>query len=264
MTSTPDLLSVALSYHQGGDLQTAERLYRQLLATNESHAEAAYLLGSVCQSQNRPAEAEEWLRRATELRPDYPEALNNLGVVLAQAGQCDEAIEHLRRAVTLRPQATEMRENLAGVLKKWGDLDAAAAEYRTLLQFAPQDAPAHNRLASALAIAGRLAEATAHFQEAVRLQPRYTAAHSNLLLALNYAPDVDPLWLFAEHCFWDRLHGGPRVIGNPTSPHRQPLSHKWERGVNEFDLNRRLRVGYLSPGFRAQAEKEQKRGRESF
>ena len=116
MTSTPDLLSVALSYHQGGDLQTAERLYRQLSAANESHAEAAYLLGSLYQSQNRPAEAEEWLRRATELRADYPEALNNPGVVLVRteeeyvvlAAQAAAAPEHL---ATLRAGLRSKMQN---------------------------------------------------------------------------------------------------------------------------------------------------------
>jgi tetratricopeptide (TPR) repeat protein len=51
----------------------------------------------------RSAEAEQHLRRAVEIYPEYAQMHYNLAVLLARRGARDEAEEHLRRAIELAP-----------------------------------------------------------------------------------------------------------------------------------------------------------------
>jgi protein O-GlcNAc transferase len=62
-----------------------------------------------------------------------------------------------------------------------------------------------------------------------------SANHSNLLFAMNYSGRYDQCALFAEHKRWAELYA-------PTPPTAEPFT-------NVRDLNRRLRVGYVSPDF---------------
>jgi predicted O-linked N-acetylglucosamine transferase (SPINDLY family) len=239
MTSTPPTLALALQAHQSGDLSRAEQLYRQVLQSDPANAAALHHLGAVRLAVGDLDEAVLVCQRALCLRPEAAETLNNLAVALARQHRLDEAVAYLRQTVALRPDWSEPHINLANMLTEQGQQDEAVACYRQVVQRQPGNAEAHNLLGSALAVQGRLAEALPHFREALRLQPRYRVAHSNLLLALNYDPDIDPTLLFAEHCLWERLHG------QGLTPH---LTH-----LNDRSPERRLRVGYLSPDFRAHA-----------
>jgi protein O-GlcNAc transferase len=239
MTATPSMLALALQALNSGDLARAEQLYRQVLRTDPANATALHYLGSVRLAIGDLEEAILLCQRALCLQPQAAETLNNLAVALARQHRLDEAVAHLRQAIAVRPDWSEPYLNLGNMLSEQGQQDEAVACYRQLVQQQPGNAEGHNRLGSALAVQGRLAEALPHFREALRLQPRYTVAHSNLLLALNYDPDIDPALLFAEHCWWERLHGQGLT---PRPPH-----------PNDRDPQRRLRVGYVSPDFRAHA-----------
>jgi protein O-GlcNAc transferase len=239
MTATPSILDLALQAQRSGNLAGAEQLYRQVLRTDPANAAALHYLGSVRLAIGDLEEAILLCQRALCLQPQALETLNNLAVALARQHRFDEAVAHLRQAIAVRPDWSEPYLNLGNVFAEQGQPDEAIACYRQLVQQQPGNAEGHNRLGSALAVQGRLAEAIPHFREAVRLQPRYSVAHSNLLLALNYDPDGDPALLFAEHCWWERLHGQGLT---PRPPHS-----------NDTNPERRLRIGYVSPDFRAHA-----------
>ncbi len=87
---------------------------------------------------------------------------------------------------------------------------------------------------------GRSAEALEHYRQAVELEPNNAAFHGNLLYLLNYLPSYDAASLFAEHRAWARRHADPLL--DTAAPH-----------ANDRTAGRRLRVGYVSPNFRAQA-----------
>jgi protein O-mannosyl-transferase len=59
--------------------------------------------GMFLAAAGRVAEAEDHLRRAVEIYPDYAQMHYNLAVLLARRGARDEAITHLRRAIELAP-----------------------------------------------------------------------------------------------------------------------------------------------------------------
>ena len=77
----------------------------------------------------------------------------------------------------------------------------------------------------------------AAYREGSRRQPNNVQVYSTLLLTLNYIADVDPADVFTEYQGWGRVHMKPAG---------------WV-GIhdNSREVERRLRVGYVSPDFRA-------------
>ena len=76
------LFADALGHHQAGRLNEAERLYRQILTTTPSFAEAHNNLGNALSAQGKLDKAVACYRRALDLKPDYVEAYNNFGYAL--------------------------------------------------------------------------------------------------------------------------------------------------------------------------------------
>src|SRR5438477_796840 len=91
MSTIAETLEIAWCHHQHGQLQEAERLYRQIVQAAPAHADAWCLLGMLCQAEARFPEAEAHLRKAVALMPDHPSANNFLGAVLGRQGKLDEA-----------------------------------------------------------------------------------------------------------------------------------------------------------------------------
>src|SRR5262249_874154 len=74
----------------------------------------------------------------------------------------------------------------------------------------------------------------------IQLQPTNASQHSNLLYALNYTPKLTAAEVFVEHLAWARQHA-------------EPLTAQCQPIVSDRQANRRLRIGYVSPHFRAHA-----------
>src|SRR5207249_615910 len=84
---------------------------------------------------------------------------------------------------------------------------------------------------------GKQDEALAPSRRAIKLKID-AQAHSNYLLALNYHPDLSAHEVFEEHRGYATIHE-QRWCQDPP-PHS-----------NDRSSSRRLRIGYVSPDFRA-------------
>ncbi len=225
MATISELLAIAVPHHQGGRLQAAEQIYRQILAIEPNHADAWHLLGliasqvgkhevaveyigraiglkgnaavfhgnlgNVLRAQGKRDKAVACYRRALELQPDYAEAHNNLGVALKEEGKLDEAITCYRRALELKPDLAEVHSNLGVVFKERGQPEEAVACYRRALELKPDHAEAHSNLGVALKDQGKLDEAVACWRRALELQPEYVEPHGNLGLAFKEQGRLD-------------------------------------------------------------------------
>lgn len=76
--------------------------------------------------------AEQSLRKALELKPDYLEAHYALGLLLQNNGRSREAIGHLRRALDLRPADPDALRVLARAYAQNGDRERSAETFRLL------------------------------------------------------------------------------------------------------------------------------------
>jgi protein O-GlcNAc transferase len=252
----------------------AEECFRRAIRIKPDYAEAHYALGNALRPQGNSDEAIACYRQAIALQPNHARAMNNLGYALKTLGRLDEALASIEQALHIEPNSSVSHNNLGTVLHQQRRFDEAVASYQKALALDPNDAEIHSNLAAAWHELRSLDDAVVHLREAIRLQPNYTEAYnnlgltlkeqgrlsqaseafrhalsldpqyvlaqSNLVLTLNHDPAIDAETLFQEHCRWGELHGLPKVtVAKPT---------------NAADIDRPLRVGYVSPHFNVSPE----------
>ncbi|SEI41551.1 Predicted methyltransferase, contains TPR repeat [Frateuria terrea] len=137
------VLQQALRAHQADDLDTAERLYREVLELHAAQPDALHYLGVLCHQRGRSDEAVELIRTALKITPRHPDAHNNLGNIHKECDRPAEAEACYRRALECSAGHHNALGNLAVVLEVQSRLDEAFEAYGSLLQQAPDDARGH-------------------------------------------------------------------------------------------------------------------------
>ena len=218
-------LASAIQEHQAGNLQQAEKIYKDILSINPNHAETLhaqaimacqrgqhatavplflkaihgnpsnavfhYNLGNALKDLGRFDEAAPCYRHALLLNPDYSEALNNLGTVLHNQGKLNEAISSYQEALRINPDHAETLYNLAVTLESMTLLKEALLCYQKALA-AKEDFPeVYNRLGTIFQAQGKLDAAIGCFQQALRINPTVADFHFGLATALNDQGQLD-------------------------------------------------------------------------
>lgn len=117
-----DGLTVGHRLMEAGEYELALDAYYRGAAEQEINVDVLSAIGSANLQLGRLGQAEQILRRATELDETFPPAWNNLGVVLMERGQYGEASRVFRLAFALDSgQSAEIRENLRMALAKLDD-----------------------------------------------------------------------------------------------------------------------------------------------
>ncbi len=220
-----------------GKRDKAAFAFDQALRFKPDHAEAHYNLGNLRKIEGKLDAAAAAYSEAIHINPNLVEAYSNLGNTLAELGKFEESITAHRQAVTNKPDSAEVHYNFGNALKDQGKLADAASAYRHALNLNPEYAAAHANLGIVLMNQGRLDEALIAYRRATALKPDDAIAFSNMLVCLNYDDSRTSDQLFAAHREWDELYGGPAPRPSTYANSREP--------------ERRLRVGYVSPDFRA-------------
>ncbi len=121
----------------------------------EAHSRRGILLWIV---KGLPAEAEQALLRALELKPSSAVMHVRYGNLLNQLGREDEAVEQTRRAVALDPMDVRWRLALADRLFYVGGYEESLAEAQRVIDMEPKAAVAHYNAGYAYAMMDRDAE----------------------------------------------------------------------------------------------------------
>jgi tetratricopeptide (TPR) repeat protein len=95
------LIASALRKHLDGDLEQAEKLYREILLASPDEAQTKHYLGYLLQQTDRLQEALEQLTAAIALDETHAEWHFNLGIVLLKQNQTTAAIDALSSALRL-------------------------------------------------------------------------------------------------------------------------------------------------------------------
>lgn len=135
-------MEAALSAYRSRDFVSAIRQAQESLAIVPS-ASGWNNLGVMYKEQGSFGEAENALRQAVSLAPDYAEAWSNLGNVYWVQHHYVEALESYGRAVQLQPDNAVSWNNLGNGLQAAGQLGAAIDAFEHALQLAPDFAMAH-------------------------------------------------------------------------------------------------------------------------
>jgi len=173
------------SSYAAGKFEKAERRFREALKQDDTDARAWAMLGLVLGKElKRLGEAEEALRRATDLEPKDSASWNNLGNVLAALARREEAEQAYRKAIELEPSGG-CWHTLGHVLLELGRLGEAEEAFRKAIGFAAGEAVYWNDLANVLYHLNRREEAEQAYRRGVELDPEDAGMWSNLGLALS-------------------------------------------------------------------------------
>ena len=107
-------LSEANGYLARGRYDEAARVYRSMIATDPTMAEARYGLGVCYAKMHRYAAAEEELKEAVRLAPEYAEAHHILGLQYINSGNREGALAQYR---TLSDLDEKLAEELNGFIR---------------------------------------------------------------------------------------------------------------------------------------------------
>lgn len=135
-------------------------------------ARAALLRGRYLLARSDAAGAEEQLRQAVRLDPEYGLAFALLARARLERGDFEGATKSASRARALDPNLPEVHEALGDVAvqAQW-DWERALDEFRQALTLAPGDAELHQRYAFVLALVGRPDASISESQLALDLDP---------------------------------------------------------------------------------------------
>lgn len=182
MAEVQENLARAITRHQDGDLDAAERAYKDILGEFPDHADARHLLGLVRYQKGDAAAATGDIKQAIAIDPRVAMYHANLGRVLMAQGLAADAADAYREAVALAPKDASVHSDMAAALVTVGDFDAARSRARLALELDADLAPAHLNLGLALQGVGGQAASGAEdcFRRAADLDPGLADAHQAL------------------------------------------------------------------------------------
>jgi tetratricopeptide (TPR) repeat protein len=166
-----DNFQTAITHHQQGNLEEAERHYRAVLEAEPDHFNALNNLGLLLFGTNRTEEALALTRKAATLDPRNAETLSNLGEMLAAAGESSEAIATFRKSLAANPVNLRTLYRFVRALHAQGRAEEALPAVTNAARQRPQDPEIHQMLGRLLVAAGRIVEAQAAFRIAVNAVP---------------------------------------------------------------------------------------------
>jgi predicted TPR repeat methyltransferase len=168
--------------HQAGDLDTAERLYREVLEQRAAQPDAMHFLGVLCHQRGHSDEGVRLIEAALKITPKHPDAHNNLGNIHKECGRFVEAERCYRKALTCGPRHYNAQNNLAVVLEAQERLNEAFEAYAKLLQEAPTFALGHYLMGTFLR---NHAQSVEHVEQSVECFRRAYALDSRNTRALE-------------------------------------------------------------------------------
>ncbi|HSC47168.1 MAG TPA: sulfotransferase [Gammaproteobacteria bacterium] len=185
------LMQRAVTAHQRGDLDAAERDYRAALRAAPRHADAVHFLGLLLHQRERHPESVPLLERSLALTPGSALYRNNLAGVLKELGRYPEAEPLYHEALRLKPDYLDARVNLAMLYAAQGDHARAAATAKQALALDPTSYQAWRVRGEALLQLAETREALQSYRRARELAAGDADRLLDLGVLFREAGDVD-------------------------------------------------------------------------
>lgn len=203
-----DILQKGLQAHRSGNLQEAEKNYRQVLENRPDQDEANHLLGLVALQYGNLDAAIQLIKKAIRKTPDKAPYHANLGSALHKKGRLDDAVKSCMKAIQLDSEYAEGHANLAAIKQQQGKLDEAIVSFRKAIAIDQNFSEAHNNLGNTLKQQGNLDEALDCYRLALSINPNDVEAHYNIGLVLQEKGLFDE----AANSYRDALRIAPDFI----------------------------------------------------
>ena len=150
------------------DWHDDETLYKTTLASQPDAYIFHINLAAIYLNRDDFKNAEQELREADKVAPDYPLILDNFGLLNLKLKRYDDALGYLIRSILKNPNDPQPHLYMAQVYEQTGHIDYAEKEYRTAINLSPLSHGAHTGFGEFYFDQGRLEEAERQFQESLR------------------------------------------------------------------------------------------------
>lgn len=158
-------------------------------STENEQARDRYNDAIALQEQGNLEEAEKMYREAIELDPQYCDAMDNLGQLLRRKGNIDEAISWYKKSIEINPENPVAHQNLALAYHFQGETDDAINEYQVLINIDPDNPEGYYGLGNIYLELNQPEEAISNFKKAEELYEKTSSpylADAKFSLGLAY------------------------------------------------------------------------------
>ncbi len=227
-----------------GNMDRVIECCHYVIKLQPDHLLAHYNLGLAYHTLGDFSSAEIFFNATLKLDPNMYKARVALGYAMIALGRPEEAIKLYHEllsgsAIKHLDIALSANINLSLALNAKRCFVEAEQACRLALAIEPKSIEALNNLGEALKEQGKLNDAVDAFRTAVSINPDFSVAHSNYLLNVNYLTDIDLNQVYLEYVKWGESHAVSYAAG------------KHKHSDCGSDSEKRLRIGYVSPDFRA-------------
>lgn len=171
-------VAAGVEHLRTGNVDAAIAELRAVLKANSDHVDAMrYLALAYARDEQSLGDAEAWLRRATDLAPDYTAAWLDLGLVLAELNKHMDAIECYRSALHSDPESASVWAGLANAYAMASYPEQSLAAFEKSLALKPDAPGVQMSFAHSLKTMGRQDQAVQAYRAAVRLKPDFGEAY---------------------------------------------------------------------------------------
>ena len=174
------MLNQAFRFHSEGKISDALRSYEYCLSRGVNDYRFFTNYGLLLRDLGKFEKAENFLRKAIEIRPDISSTYSNLAAILRNLGKLEEAENFLRKAIEINPDLDIAYFNLGFILKDLGKLEEAEKNLRKAIEIKPDFAIAYLNLGNTLKDLGKLEEAEKNLRKAITLNPNLARAYYSL------------------------------------------------------------------------------------
>lgn len=149
----------------------ADEELRGFLNENPADPVALRMAANAAEMGGRPDQAEQLLRRAIEIAPEFTAARRNLVDCLHEQRKLDEALTEIDALLAADPRSIEVRAMKAAMLKRLRRTDEALTIYDDLLAESPDNTELLIDHGNALRAAGEAARAAGEYRKALARDP---------------------------------------------------------------------------------------------
>ena len=175
-----DLLEAGLKCYQLGNLDAAEKHFRQVVSRDNSNIHGLNLLGMVCVNTGRQEEAVQLITQALKINPADAQAHGNLGLAYQRMGNLVLAERHFRKSIEIDANKPTLWNSLGNVLREKGQASDAIKVYESTLKVDGNYPECWTNLSKALVDLGEFERAFQAVSRALQIDPTLPEPHNQL------------------------------------------------------------------------------------
>ncbi len=189
-----EIFSLAIQYHQAGQLDQAIQIYQTILKSNPENHAVHNLFGLALHAKGLSDRAFAFLSKAATLSPETAKYHYDLGAILQSSEKDEESISHYRSALKLNPQNGAAWENLGVALSDCGYNQEAISAFEAALEINTKSVLALTNLSTLRRWQGLHQQALELLNTAILVEPTHVPARMKRAEVLLSLGDFEQGW----------------------------------------------------------------------